>query len=172
MFIPPDRLQLDGFRLAGTLAAPAEFAQAEQIALPAPIAFSLRFATQGDRVTADGWVHTTVRVRCARCLAAVVEAVDREFAVTFVAIGVSPTEAEMELDARDLDVDYYGDDGLDLGPFLSEQVLIDLPMKLLCSDGCRGLCPQCGENRNRHSCDCEPAGDPRLSALAELRDRI
>jgi uncharacterized protein len=45
-----------------------------------------------------------------------------------------------------------------------------LPMKPLCRDDCRGLCPVCGIDRNRHSCRCTREWeDPRLAALKQLK---
>jgi uncharacterized protein len=61
---------------------------------------------------------------------------------------------------------------LDLGELLREQFLLALPMKPLCDDGCRGLCPECGANLNRTPCGCAPTWeDPRLAALKGLLTR-
>jgi len=48
-----------------------------------------------------------------------------------------------------------------------------LQMKPLCSEDCKGLCPVCGVNRNRESCDCEkPARDTRWNVLDEIKERL
>ncbi|HUY66105.1 MAG TPA: DUF177 domain-containing protein [Acidimicrobiales bacterium] len=62
-------------------------------------------------------------------------------------------------------------DELDLEPLARDAVLLDLPLAPLCSDGCLGLCPQCGTNRNLGVCACATPGDPRWSALDVLRRR-
>jgi uncharacterized protein len=55
---------------------------------------------------------------------------------------------------------------------MHEQFVLSLPMKPLCGDGCQGLCPVCGTNLNRGTCDCKPVWeDPRLAALRELRTK-
>ena len=41
---------------------------------------------------------------------------------------------------------------------MHEQFVLTLPMKPLCSDDCKGLCPVCGTNLNRGTCDCKPVG--------------
>ena len=72
----------------------------------------------------------------------------------------------------DADEDAYpltGDE-LDLEPLARDAVLLDLPLAPLCSDGCLGLCPQCGANWNEGPCACPPSTDPRWSALDALRD--
>ena len=107
-----------------------------------------------------------------RCLQPVRHTVDRDVSLALRPVSEAAQEEETELDAADFDVDYYEGDTLDLRPILAEQVLLDLPMKLLCSDECAGLCSRCGVNRNIQECDCDPAVDPRLSPLAELRDTL
>ena len=50
-----------------------------------------------------------------------------------------------------------------------EDIVLAMPPKLLCREDCRGLCPQCGQNRNEGICACAQKGDPRLAALRELK---
>jgi uncharacterized protein len=53
---------------------------------------------------------------------------------------------------------------------LREQFYLALPMKPLCREDCKGLCPQCGTNLNTGSCECGPAlEDPRLAPLKQLK---
>ena len=71
-------------------------------------------------------------------------------------------------------VGYYDGDRLDLGEVVREQVLLALPLKPLCREDCRGLCPRCGQNRNLGPCGCPPPeepGDPRLEPLRKLVDK-
>lgn len=61
------------------------------------------------------------------------------------------------------------DDQLDLDQLLTEDILLDLPSKFLCSPDCKGLCPICGKNLNQGDCGCEKdTVDPRLAILKEL----
>jgi uncharacterized protein len=56
-----------------------------------------------------------------------------------------------------------------LSGLLWEEFLLALPVKPLCSTGCKGLCPSCGSNLNTSSCACKnEEGDPRLAALRGL----
>ena len=60
---------------------------------------------------------------------------------------------------------------LDLAPLLRAEALIEMSHRVLCQEDCQGLCPQCGVNRNRESCDCvEDNLDPRLAKLREMLD--
>ena len=172
MLISVEQIQSEeGLHLAGTLAATGVLRRDDELSLPGLIAFSVRLKRQQHRVELDGWLHTVARVNCSRCLEHAPRTVEREFRVCSRPEEAMPSERSAELDLKDLDVDYYSGDSLDLSAILVEQVLLDLPMKLLCSEECRGLCPRCGANRNRNNCECDPVGDPRLAPLGELRDR-
>ena len=57
---------------------------------------------------------------------------------------------------------------LDLDALAEEDVVLNLPSKVLCKDDCKGLCPQCGKNLNDGPCDCKEPVDPRLAGLLEL----
>lgn len=61
------------------------------------------------------------------------------------------------------------DDELDLGPMTRELITLELPLAPLCSEGCRGLCPYCGVDRNEESCECVAPRDPRWANLDVLR---
>lgn len=102
---------------------------------------------------------------CARC------AEDFEFrlVVPFAAVFVSRAEASADED-EDVDLYVYEGDEVDLTTLLQESILLALPTLPLCREDCRGLCPQCGNNRNLGSCECEVhQGDPRLAVLRDLK---
>ena len=52
------------------------------------------------------------------------------------------------------------------------QVLLASPVKLICREDCKGLCPQCGTNLNNATCNCQQPGDPRWAALGELKNKL
>ena len=59
-----------------------------------------------------------------------------------------------EVEEDDLATAFYDDDQIDLTHLIMEQFQLALPMKPLCTEACKGLCPQCGTNLNTGSCDC------------------
>src|SRR5688572_563653 len=66
----------------------------------------------------------------------------------------------------------YRDEKIDLGEVVREQLYLALPMKPLCREDCKGLCPVCGVNRNREACTCQQEWvDPRMAALKEWKVR-
>ena len=105
------------------------------------------------------------------------ETFGQELDLFYLPRGGAPEEAqeeEVELTDRDVVVGYYEGDRLDLGEVVREQILLALPLKPLCREDCRGLCPACGQNRNLVPCGCPPPeepGDPRLEPLRKLVDK-
>ena len=61
------------------------------------------------------------------------------------------------------------DDTVDLGPLVRDAIVLELPMAPLCREDCRGLCPQCGADRNESECGCVAPVDPRWANLDVLR---
>ncbi|HEV7519109.1 MAG TPA: DUF177 domain-containing protein [Thermoanaerobaculia bacterium] len=80
---------------------------------------------------------------------------------------------EHELKDEDLGTMYVEGEVLETRPILIEQLQLNIPMKPLCQEDCKGLCPVCGTDRNTGSCTCEEkTEDPRWAALAVLKDRM
>lgn len=108
---------------------------------------------------------------CSRCLTPFALSLDVRFEEEFIE-GEEPDESDEEdaLGEGDRAVTYYQGDEIDLTDALRENILLELPMKPLCSEDCLGLCPTCGANRNEASCGCgaQSAVDPRLAALKDL----
>jgi len=119
-----------------------------------PVAYELTVAKFDDTVTIGGPVNVAAKLECGRCL----EEFDVELALTMSIKLVPGTELpdapEMELHGEDLDVYYYEGDEIDLDPFVYEEVVLNMPVRPLCSEACKGICPQCGKNRNTEKCDC------------------
>lgn len=65
-----------------------------------------------------------------------------------------------------------GQSRLDLEPYVYENLVVSIPMQLVCSDDCKGLCPTCGANLNRKTCQCGGSVDSRWNKLQELRDTL
>ena len=116
----------------------------------------------------SGRVDGDVVAVCCRCLEEYRWRMTREFSLV-----LSPRQAlarEVELAADDLGTSFYEGEEIDLDSLVCEQVLLALPTHPLCSDGCKGLCPRCGANRNVEACGCRDEWrDSRLARLATLR---
>lgn len=134
--------------------------------------------TEGEHVFANGRISGQVTVACSRCIEPVQLSFDEPVRVTFLPSAELRTDEDAEqADEEDGvaitedDLDLFGYDGevVDLEPLVREQFVLAVPYAPLCSEDCRGLCPQCGINRNQGTCACEAPGDPRLAALKALK---
>jgi uncharacterized protein len=134
-----------------------------------PVRLTFDIHKDKDKFRLVGHVHTELELMCSRCLEAYRLPVDASFDLRYLPSSAVRIEAEHEMDDEDLETSYYRDDQIDLGELLREQFYLALPMKPLCRDDCRGLCPECGINLNAGTCTCAPTWeDPRLAALKEL----
>lgn len=125
---------------------------------------------EGEEIHLQGRLVGEFEFSCARCLEPVRREVRREFNLSYRPVGSIRTEEELHLSNADLDVGFYRGDGLFLADVLAEQVNLEIPVKTLCSEECKGLCPSCGANRNRQLCRCSPReNDPRWAVLARWR---
>jgi uncharacterized protein len=100
----------------------------------------------------------------------VVDEVHRSFDLFYSPLpkDLKPEEARLKDD--DSEIGFFEGEGLFLADVLREQVLLALPMKVICRSDCRGLCPSCGANLNHEECRCEThATDPRLAPFARLK---
>jgi uncharacterized protein len=135
---------------------------------PVELEFDLHKDKEAFRL--EGGARTELELACSRCLEPFRMPVDTRFDLRYLPASAMSTEDERAIEEDDLETSYYRDDQIDLNELLREQFYLALPMKPLCQDTCRGLCPQCGTNRNTGTCGCDVEWhDPRLAALAELR---
>ncbi|MGB6597236.1 MAG: DUF177 domain-containing protein [Candidatus Acidiferrum sp.] len=122
------------------------------------------------QIRIEGQLETKIEMVCARCLEPVIEDVNRSFDLFYAPLpkGAKPKEDRLKDD--DTEIGFYEGDGLFLADVLREQVLLALPLKVICQSDCRGLCPNCGANLNHEECRCEThSTDPRLAPLARLK---
>jgi uncharacterized protein len=108
---------------------------------------------------------------CDRCLEPIVAPVSEDLELLVLVDEPRPLEGERELSGDELGVLHLDDEVLDTEPLLLEQLQLAVPMKPVCRPDCKGLCPQCGADRNRGGCDCREVDvDPRWAALADLKE--
>ena len=140
------------------------------IASPVKLAFEIFKDKSTFRLV--GRTTALLEARCSRCLETTTVPVDASFDLRYqphVAVTGSKDE---EIEEDDLTTAFYENDEIDLGQLMREQFYLALPMKPLCGEDCRGLCPMCGTNLNPGTCDCkEESDDPRLAPLKELRSK-
>lgn len=103
-----------------------------------------------------------LRMSCARCLVALTEPVETDVVELFAA--ADDPHAELEPGYT------YANGVLDLDALLRDALVPAVPLRSLCTEDCRGLCPECGSDRNESVCGCmENTTDSRWAALEGLR---
>lgn len=120
-----------------------------------------------------GRFATQVQINCARCLEPVTRNLAQEFDLLYRPQGADAGKEEMSITDVEADIGYYQGEGLLLEDALREQVLLAVPLRTVCRDECKGLCPHCGKNLNQGPCNCAPPpADDRWDALRELKDKL
>jgi uncharacterized protein len=124
-------------------------------------------------VRVRGQLATTLELPCARCLEPVQQDVNREFELLYRPRGADAGRDELSVTDAEAEIGYYQGEGVLLEDVLREQVLLAVPLKVICREDCKGLCPHCGKNLNQEQCSCSvPAEDPRWAALKDIRVRL
>jgi uncharacterized protein len=145
----------------------------EEYRVAAPVELSAIVEKTGaDTFRVVGRAKTTLELTCGRCVEPFELPFDASFDLRYVPVVENDGEGELEIDSEDLATAYFREGLLDLVDLLREQFQLALPMKPLCAEDCRGLCPECGVNLNRADCGCAPKWeDPRLAPLKGLLNR-
>ena len=142
-----------------------------QFRVAAPVDLKMRVLKDRDRFRLIGRVTATLELACSRCLEPFQLPVDSTFDVRYLPQSENTGE-EREIEEDDLSDAYYRDEAIDLGQLMEEQFYLALPMKPLCREDCKGLCPSCGINLNEATCSCQVRWeDPRLAGLRALVNR-
>jgi uncharacterized protein len=121
-----------------------------------------------DNVQISGTARIALKPSCARCM----EAFDKKLQVP-LHVNLAPhkdmnfeedEEAEGGIDKEDVAFSFYKGEEIDLDAILREILLLEIPLRYLCEESCKGLCAQCGHNLNLGGCKCaKKAADPRLA---------
>jgi uncharacterized protein len=120
-----------------------------------------------------GSMSARVEVRCDRCLEPLEHDIDESFDLIYRPQGVDARGDDVAISRAETEIGYYRGEGLLLEDVLKEQLLLALPVKLICASSCKGLCPHCGCNLNIESCDCVTSmPDPRWAALEDIRKKL
>ncbi len=129
----------------------------------------------GEITNTAGYMRMTLTMsvdyvaQCARCLCPVTGQFTLDLEKT-----VAPRNLLGDLDEDKLDEFAIIEDGfLDMDEQLREQLEMEFPMRFLCREDCKGLCPKCGKNLNEGECNCDHTEiDPRMEPLRKLLEQM
>jgi uncharacterized protein len=117
------------------------------------------------RYNVETRVKGEIRAECHRCLGTFAMPVEIVFDVVLSrGEGVLPPEGIEEDDF--VAIPATGEARYDILPRVREALVLEIPIKLLCREDCKGACAKCGANLNEGECGCGSVpGDPRWGAL-------
>ena len=122
-----------------------------EIEIEKPIELELEIFNTRDSFVVEGKLKAELILSCSRCL--------QKYN--------SPVELDISEDV--LKSEMEDEEELYLDEIVMDNIILSLPMKPLCSDNCKGICPECGQDLNEGECDCEvEALDPRLAKLKDF----
>ena len=139
------------------------------------VGFPSPMKVSGEITNTAGYMRMTLTMsvdyvaQCARCLAPVTGQFTLDLEKT-----VAPRNLLGDLDEDKLDEFAIIEDGfLDMDEQLREQLEMEFPMRFLCREDCKGLCPKCGKNLNEGECNCDHTEiDPRMEPLRKLLEQM
>lgn len=125
----------------------------------------LRIQNLGDRkLYMEGSAKLSLSIPCDRCLEPVLTPFELTISET-LDLSQSEEERAEELNEQP----YLSGYNLDLDQLVGNELLLSLPMKVLCDENCKGICNRCGTNLNRGDCECDKQSlDPRMSVIQDI----
>lgn len=160
--IPEEGLDIEG----------EENVEAETGGAAGKAVFKLRVDKAGTEVRLRGTIETQLSLECSRCLERFDTGLSLPVDLVFVpAEDIEKVEGR-ELVRDELNTGFYRENEIDLAEIVGEQVLLSIPMKPLCKESCKGICPVCGTNLNEKACSCaRQTGDERMQALKKYFEK-
>jgi uncharacterized protein len=134
------------------------------LSFESPIEYEVTVSKIGEDVRVEGPVKCTMRLLCDRCLEAFSLPVNAHLDIELAPKSDQQELPEAELTGEEMDLYYFEGDELELEPYLFEEVMLAIPIKALCGEDCKGICPVCGKNQNTETCRC---GATKGTALGE-----
>ena len=133
-----------------------------------PIEFAEDVSVKGTVLNIGGTIEVSAditgkyKTQCSRCCEDIVQSVECDL---FESVRSDFSDADAEC------LSLCGT-ALDIDGAVKSCVFNSVPLKFLCSEDCKGLCPVCGTNLNKGECNCDIAVcDPRFAILRNLQQR-
>ncbi len=149
-----------------------ETLEADVVRLIAPVKGNLSVKKVGPEVVIQGDITAGAELECSRCLKTYTAEINAPVNVIYHPVEELKAEGKYEIREDELDMGFYAGDEFDLLELIKEQIILNIPMKPLCSETCKGICPRCGTDLNMNKCSCNlNEVDSRLEILKELLRR-
>jgi uncharacterized protein len=136
-----------------------------------PVEVHLDVQKTREEIVIDGKLQAGIELQCSRCLKSFQRSLDSTVHMIYHPIQHMQTDVH-ELKRDEMDMDFYSGKEIDVSEMLREQILLNLQMKPLCKEDCKGICPKCGTDLNIKKCSCVTKEiDPRLEVLKKYFEK-
>ncbi len=156
----------------GTFPLLADMQNDKSCCITGTIQGDMTVAREYDTIRVTGRITAPLALSCSRCLADFTSFVDTSFTIIFrkeAAITASVDDEDgVELGEMDLLSSAYSGDEIDLTHEIEEQIAMEIPLKPLCNEECKGLCHECGTDLNTSGCSC--GREPVSLTFSALKD--
>lgn len=132
-----------------------------------PVNVLLNLNRYPDHIRISGKIEGSLEVSCHRCLRPFPLPLSEAVDIYLVANERMPRGEEKELDPDELLYEFFDGEVIEVDRLVAEQIFLALPVKVLCSEDCKGICPGCGANLNEEACGCKTDNTP--SPFAKLK---
>ncbi len=138
-----------------------------------PVNVTLTINRLREHIQITGRIEGSIEVVCHRCLKDFGYPLKEDVEIYLVEEDQAPEEEETELDLEELEYEFFDGEIIDIDQLVAEQIFLALPVKVLCTDDCKGICPSCGANLNDEPCRCEvkSSGSP-FEKLASIKPKL
>lgn len=115
-----------------------------------------KYVFSDERITLDARLTATVKSECVRCLGDAFYNIDAQI--------------KEHLSKTNSDDFKIVNNSIDLAEIAEENIIFNLPEAMLCKQDCKGLCPNCGTDLNKKTCDCNDQSKAPKNAFGALKD--
>jgi len=143
-------------------------ANLEEARLGSPIKLSLDLDRRGSDIYIRGKAGARMVLGCSRCLNEF--PLEIEASLDLLCIVGGEGDVAGEEDPESVIRVSHGARFVDLAGPVRSELLVLLPLKPLCDQGCKGLCPRCGIDLNVSTCSCDSdSHDSRWDVLNKIK---
>lgn len=135
-----------------------------------PLKSEVKIRRAGQSILIRGKVQTRLILQCVRCLREFLYPISSDYELTLLPLKDTSFAEEVELSSEDMESSFFVGGEIHLSEIACEQVFLEIPIKPLCKEDCRGLCPSCGIDLNISSCNCKEKGlESKFLGLQKLK---
>src|SRR5688500_6135020 len=139
------------------------------LAQPAEVKGTVKRTGGGD--LGNGHIETPAQLERDRCLKPLQLSVSADFALEYITGADYESSSVAALSEVELSVSVFDGESIDVDEIVKEQILLAVPVRTLCREDCRGICPECGTDLNARQCNCaDEEVDPRWAALQSFKN--